>query len=315
MPFQLTDDGVAAYRSSGAVFRTAEYARYPDLFRQLGAGGAGNVALVVGAAAKRLPDGVEPGDGDDERSHSDAYGFGVGRMAALALASRGWDVIGTYRGSEVEARQLELMLRSHFGSSRSRMLPLDVSDVASVVPFVRDLGVPIRAVIYSPSVQVRRERIGDVSADDYAYCFDGNCRAYAELVRGLLSAPSLPDPDAHGIRLRIAYVGSISGSGTPSPGRAAYCVSKAAGMELTGNISAAYAPSIMAFNMNVSIADTAATVNVRAKYEPIMARESHVGSMLSARDVANALVANLVDVHINHGANIDATAGWRRNAL
>ena len=317
----IGDDEVTDFARRRAAQGLAECVRYPELFDGPPMPGEHGTTLIVGAAAKRLPDavlaslgGAEP----DETALAEDYGFDIGRMAALLMGRRGWDIVGTYASSAGPARQLELALRGGLGRGESRMLPLDVTDIASVGEFAERLMEThprLRAVIYAPSAQVRKDRLDEVTLDDLEYCMRGNYYALAELMRVIAPRVLEGGAEMDGPGLKVAYIGSISGTGTPSPGRVAYCASKAAGMEYVTNLSAEYAPDIMAFSYNVSIADTAATVNVREKYAPIMRAESHYGAMVPSHEVARGLVSVLQGPAIYHGAGIDATAGWRRQAL
>ncbi|MBT5531465.1 SDR family oxidoreductase, partial [Candidatus Poribacteria bacterium] len=295
----IGDDEVTEFAQQRGAQRMAECVRYPELFDVSAMPGEHGTALIIGAAAKRLPDavlaslgGAEP----DETELADEYGFGIGRMAALLMGRCGWDVVGTYASSAGPARQLELALRGGLGRAESRMLPLDVTDVASVGEFANrlmDTHPRVRAIVYAPSAQVRKDRLDEVALDDMEYCMRGNYYALAELMRVVAPRALEGRAETGGPALKVVYIGSISGAGTPSPGRAAYCASKAAGMEYVTNLSAEYAPDIMAFSYNVSIADTAATVNVREKYAPIMRAESHYRAMVPSYEVARGLVSVL----------------------
>ena len=66
-------------------------------------------------------------------------------------------------------------------------------------------------------------------------------------------------------------------------------------MTLTRNLSGQYAAEgVLAFNFDISIADTAASANSRGVFNTVMARESHAGRMLCPNELAHHL-AYLID--------------------
>jgi len=315
---------VKAYRDQGSIDNTAEARMYPSLFRDLSEP-VGRTAVIIGAAAKKLPSGLKERYAGrpeqelaDQRDNAKQYGFGIGRMAALHLAARGYNIVGTYASSEGPARELELMLRSHFGVE-ARMLKLDTTKTGTMAGFVDrvyELFGGVDALIYAPSVQARRGDYQLITAEDMIRSFNGNCVSLHLLAQNMMARLDGVEPDDHGIKLRIANAGSISEM-TPSPGRTDYCAAKAADMAVTRCISVARedAREVMAFNAVISIVNTAATVDVREKYQAVMAELSEKGRMFEAEEIAYMLVENLVDKHNNHGKEIDMTGGFKARKL
>lgn len=313
---------IRQFRDGEKVKSLAEYVRFPHLFNVPINKGHRPTVIIIGAAGKKLPKNITDILGDTKPDQTDSkftkqYGFGLGMMTALHMAPN-WNIVGTYSGSADPARELELVLRAYF-ESNSELVQLDVTDVNSVKPFVDEVFKKygeVSAIVYAPSViKQRREHLVGTPIDEYEYAARGNWLSYVALMNEILPRVAGQKPDIHGIKLRVAYLGSISGDGTPSPGRAAYCDTKAAGMTHTLQVSADHSPEVMAFNFNVSIADTAATVNVRDKYRIIMKDQSHLGRMFTSEELARDLVTQLTQVHHNHGAQIQRYGAFRQQTL
>ena len=156
---------------------------------------------------------------------------GIGRLAALELARRGWQVIAS-------ARRLELLESLAASHPLITALPLDVTYAAAVAAAVAQIETehgPISGALLNAGGWNKDNR-GAIDADAFA-------ATYALNVMGVVNAidPLLPLLQARGGQ--IAIVGSVAGYRGLPGGAYAYTSSKAAVIHLAQSLRIDYAQS------------------------------------------------------------------------
>lgn len=149
---------------------------------------------------------------------------GLGRSTALALAQRGIKVIVTHRGDEAGAQETVEAMRA--AGSDALALRLDITDVASFLPFTAELGEHLQPWDATRlDILVNNGGVGiftpieQVSVADFDAIMDTNVRGTFFLIQALL--PLMANP---------ASIINVSSSLTrhTSPATAVYSASKAA---------------------------------------------------------------------------------------
>ncbi len=155
---------------------------------------------------------------------------GIGLGLVRALTARGEDVVGTARRPEAAAE-----LRA----SGARVVPLDVTDPASVADLVRALGdEPLDVLVGNAGVGVGRSAPGSLDFDEIRRQFEVNAIGTLRVTEALL--PTL----RRGTRRLVAHMSSKMGSiaDNTSGDAYAYRASKAALNALTKSLAIDLAP-------------------------------------------------------------------------
>ncbi|MGI8914607.1 MAG: SDR family NAD(P)-dependent oxidoreductase [Chloroflexota bacterium] len=163
-------------------------------------------------------------------------GSGIGRAIALALAEAGAHVVTTELPEQL-ARAVLVSDQIRGMGRRSLALPLDVTDVPSIGPFVatvqRELG-RLDLLVNNAGVQVARPAL-DVSEDDWDRVLDVNLRGVFFCAQ---AAGRVMVAQRHGRIINVASQNGVVGYFN----RAAYCAAKAGVVNLTRVLAIEWAP-------------------------------------------------------------------------
>ncbi|MCR9220750.1 MAG: glucose 1-dehydrogenase [Alphaproteobacteria bacterium] len=154
-------------------------------------------------------------------------GSGIGRATAIALASRGAQVvIASRRVPEGEAAVEEIAQ----GGGRAAFVPTDVTDPAALAALHEDLLSRfgrLDVAFNNAGFQERRAPLCEQSDAVYDTVFDTNVRAVFQCLRLQIEAMAARGGGA------IVVNASVSGLRNPNPGFSLYSASKAAVISLT----------------------------------------------------------------------------------
>lgn len=163
----------------------------------------------------------------------------VGRATAQLLASRGFDIVATYRSSANEASELQ----DELGPGRVRIMELDLDDLHAIENAGRSLAASLPrldVLIHNASIYAPRP-LAELDAEHILSMYRVNAAAPLLLTRHLaplLTRSTLPGGGS------IVAMCDMHAMGRPRRELAAYSMSKAALIEMVRTLARELAPNV-----------------------------------------------------------------------
>ena len=214
-----------------------------------------------------------------------AAGQGIGRAAALAMATEGAQVLATDVNPE--------LLKAYAGVSGVKTAVLDVLDKQAIAKLVGSL--PALDVLFNCAGFVHNGSILEATDKDWDFAFSLNVRAQFWMIQAVL--PRMLEKTAAGGTASIINMASVCGSMKGLPNRFLYGASKAAVIGLTESVAADYVGQGIRCNaICPGTVDTPSLQDrINAYEDPVQARKNFVarqpmGRLAQAHEIAPIVV-------------------------
>jgi len=214
-----------------------------------------------------------------------AAGQGIGRAAALAMATEGAQVLATDVNPE--------LLKAYAGVSGVKTAVLDVLDKQAIAKLVGSL--PALDVLFNCAGFVHNGSILESTDKDWDFAFSLNVRAQFWMIQAVL--PRMLEKTAAGGTASIINMASVCGSMKGLPNRFLYGASKAAVIGLTKSVAADYVGQGIRCNaICPGTVDTPSLQDrINAYEDPVQARKNFVarqpmGRLAQAHEIAPIVV-------------------------
>ena len=214
-----------------------------------------------------------------------AAGQGIGRAAALAMATEGAQVLATDVNPE--------LLKAYAGVSGVKTAVLDVLDKQAIAKLVGSL--PALDVLFNCAGFVHNGNILEATDKDWDFAFSLNVRAQFWMIQAVL--PRMLEKTAAGGTASIINMASVCGSMKGLPNRFLYGASKAAVIGLTKSVAADYVGQGIRCNaICPGTVDTPSLQDrINAYEDPVQARKNFVarqpmGRLAQAHEIAPIVV-------------------------
>lgn len=231
----------------------------------------------------------------------------IGRAICITLASQGYKVFFTHRGSEAGKANATALLEELSGDGH-RAVCVDITDHHAFERTVREVIVAEQAVdlvinCAGTTQFVEPSDLDGLNEELVDRIFQVNVRAAITTVRLLL--PHLELSDNHPCIINISSIAAKTAIGS----NIAYCASKAAMDSLTMSMARSLGPKIRVLSVSPGLADTDFVKGVDTRWRDEQLEKTPLKSLVSPEQVAEAVLSAKEQLLFTTGAVIPVDGG------